>query len=282
MPHQTSLRALYQRVLRFVFRTTIAGLVFVALLYCSLRVYSAYLTDRALSLLNEATSIKIGATEESILPLVARYGGSKFAAQQPVPIDDCPSKPECKRWNAHLPDYSYGIGISPFKVFYSPERATGWIHRAMTALMIRTPSSWRDPFALRDWEAYADINIRAGRVEAVDSGVYLEGRGRWLANTWRLSADMPQLDMKQKTYVNEGTFLTFPGDGGAGTVHYLTPAATPEQFQAAQSFNTSCLTGLSPCRCLSELSPRAFQYLEQHPDAGGTIMTDDCPNPRRP
>jgi hypothetical protein len=152
----------------------------------------------------------------------------------------------------------------------------------MTALMIRTPSSWRDPFALRDWEAYADISIRAGRVEAVDSGVYLEGRGRWLANTWRLSVDMPHLDMKQKTYVIEGTFLTFPGDGGAGTVHYLTPAATDEQFQSAQSFNTSCLTGLSPCRRLSELSPRAFQYLEQHPDAGGTIMTDDCPNPRGP
>jgi len=148
--------------------------------------------------------------------------------------------------------------------------------------MFRTPSFWRDPFSLRDWVVFANVSIRAGRVEAVGSGLYVEGRTRWLSNNWELSADMPHLDgldIQPKDYAISGYFVTFPGHGGAGTQHYLTPAATPEQFQAARNINTSCLTGLIPCRCLSDLSPRAFRYLGQHPETGSTIITDGCPNP---
>ncbi|MGA9669950.1 MAG: hypothetical protein WBQ94_12120, partial [Terracidiphilus sp.] len=95
--------------------------------------------------------------------------------------------------------------------------------------------------------------------------------------TWNLSTEMPDLSMRSKAYAIDGTFLTFPGNGGAGTVHNLTPAATPEQIESAQSFNTRCITGLLPCRCLSDLTPLAFQYLSRHTDAGSSIETDDCP-----
>jgi hypothetical protein len=145
--------------------------------------------------------------------------------------------------------------------------------------MFETPSSWRDPMSLRDWLTEVQICIHSGRVVKVYSSVFVEGSTRWLGNTWQLSAEMPDLDMRSKVYAISGTFLTFPGNGGAGTEHYLTPAATPEQFQSAQSFNTHCLTGLTPCRCLSDLTPRAFLYMSQHPEAGSTIGTDDCPNP---
>jgi hypothetical protein len=190
-----------------------------------------------------------------------------------------PYRADCEYHNAHLPDYAYDVGLSPFNVFSAPDRQTGRLHRALVALMIQTPSSWRDPFSLRDWEVFADIRIRAGRVETVNSGLFVEGRTRWLGNTWELSADMPHLDMRPKDYAISGTFLTFPGNGGAGTEHYLTPAATLEQFQAAHSFNSRCLTGIIPCHCLSDLTPRAFQYLNQHPEVGSTITTDDCPSP---
>lgn len=82
-------------------------------------------------------------------------------------------------------------------------------------------------------------------------------------------------------YAIEGTFLTFPGNGGAGTEHYLTQEATQEQFDIAHDFNARCLTGLLPCRCPIDMSPRAFQYVAQHPDAGGLVQNDDCPNPAR-
>jgi hypothetical protein len=146
--------------------------------------------------------------------------------------------------------------------------------------MIRIPSEWRDPFSLRDTWTEVVISIRAKRVVAVSGNLYVEGRGRWLGNKWSLSAEMPHVDgvdVRSKGYAIDGTFLTFPGHGGAGTVQHLTPAATPEQFKSAQSINTRCITGLVPCRCLSDLTPLAFQYLSRHPDVGSSIETDDCP-----
>jgi hypothetical protein len=274
--------SLYHRLLRLAFGLTMAALVLIALLYCGLRAYTGYLAHRAFSLLDEAARIQVGATEGSILPFVARYGCVKWIPESPIPTDDCPIKANCEYHNAHLPDYAYGIGLSPFNVFSAPDRQTGRLHRALVALMIQTPSSWRDPFSLRDWEVFTDVRIRAGHVEAVNSGLYVEGRTRWLGNTWELSADMNHPEWRSKAYVIVGTFLTFPGNGGAGTMHFLTPAATPEQFQVARSFNTRCLTGIIPCRCLSDLSPLAFQYLGRHPEAGSTITTDDCPSPHNP
>jgi hypothetical protein len=259
-----------------------AALVLIALLYCGLRIYTGYLTHRATSLLDEATRIQVGATEDSILPLVSRYHGVKWTPPPPTPIDDCSDKAECEYRNARIPDYAYYLDLSPFDVMSALNRQTGRLHRALAALMFQTSNSWRDPFSLRDWLVYVQINIHAGRVEEINSGLFVGGSTRWLGNTWVLSADMPRLDMRSKAYAVSGTFLTFPGNGGAGTEHYLTPAATPEQFQAAQSFNVRCLTGFIPCRCLGDLSPRAIQYMSQHPEVGNTITTSDCPSPHEP
>ena len=282
MPLQSRLRAVYHGLLCLTLRLTMALLVLMALLYCGLRAYTVYITSRAVSLLDDATHIQIGATEESILPFVSRYGGRRWTSPVPEDTGDCPNKADCEYYNAHIPDYAYGVGISPFNVMSAPERQTGGLHRALAALMIQTPSSWRDPFSLRDWEVFADIHIRAGHVQKVFSGLYVEGRTRWLGNTWELSADQPHLDMQSKDYAISGTFLTFPGNGGAGTEHYLTPAATPEQVRAAHSFNVRCLSGFIPCRCLVDLSPRAFQYMNQHPEVGDTITTPGCPSSHGP
>jgi len=249
------------------------------LLYCGLRVYTVNLGHKSITLLDEAARIQIGASENSILPLVARYSGVKWTPPPPAPTDDCVDKAACEYENAHRPDYQYEIALSPFKVLPStltqarPER----IHRLLTFLMIRTPSEWRDPFSLRDTWTQVAISIRAGRVVAVSGNLYVEGRTRWLGNSWYLSSETQHLDMPLKAYAISGTFLTFPGHGGAGTVHYLTPSATPEQFKSAQSIDTRCVTGLVPCHCLSDLTPVAFQYLSRHPDVGSSIQTDDCP-----
>jgi hypothetical protein len=252
------------------------------IIYCGLRLYTVNLGHRSIALLNEAARIPIGASEDSILPLTVRYGGIKWTLP-PHTCDDSTDKVGCEYQNAHRPDYNYGFALSPFDVMSSRKDLTGRVQRLLSVLMIRTPSEWRDPFALRDWLVDVEISVRAGRVVAVGGYLYVEGRNRWLGNTWRLSAQMPDPDMRQKAYAIDGTFLTFPGNGGAGTVEYLAPAATPEQFKSAQSFNTRCITGLVPCRCLSDLTPLAFQYLGCHPDVGSSIETDDCPyrlNPR--
>jgi hypothetical protein len=246
------------------------------LVYCGLRVYTVNLGHKSITLLDEAVRVPIGASEGSILPLVARYGGTKWTLPPPTPTDDCVDKAACEYQNAHRPDYNYGFALSPFDVMSSPNDQAR-VHRLLSILMIRTPSALRDPISMRDWLVGVEISIRGGRVVAVGGYLYVEGRNRWLGNTWDLSDELPDLDMRPKAYAISGIFLTFPGNGGGGTVHYLTPAATPEQFKSAQSFNTRCITGLVPCRCLSDLTPLAFQYLSRHPEVGSSIETDDCP-----
>jgi hypothetical protein len=269
-------KVLYRGLPRLVLRLTMFVVVFIALLCCGLRAYTAYLAHRAVSVLAEAARIQVGATERSILPLVARYGAVKWRPQQPISTADCPDKAGCERFNANLPDYAYDVDIAPFNALSAPYPQTGGLHRALAFLMVQIPSSWRDPISLRDWLTEVQICIRSGRVVKVYSSVFVEGRTRWLGSTWELSADDHDHEVPPKAYVVDGGALTFPGNGGAGTLQFLTPAATAEQLLAAHSFNARCITGLIPCRRLCDLSPRVFQYLNQHPEIGNIVGTDDC------
>ncbi len=278
MAPTASSSALYNPLLRLVLRLTMLVVVLIALLCCGLRVYTAYLVHRAVALLDEAARIAVGAAEDSILPLVSRYGGQRQIPSPPEDIQDCPNKADCEYRNAHIPDYSYEIDLSALNVYSGPDRQPGRLCRAQAFLMMRTPIFLREPLSMRFWTADVIISIHAGRVETIHSGLYVEGRPAWLGNAWTLSADMPS-EWRPKNYVVDGTFLEMWNDGGAGTNHYLTPAATPEQFQAAHEFNARCLTGFIPCRCLSDLSPGAFQYMTKHPEIGDTITTPGCPSP---
>jgi len=282
MPSVTPSGALCHRLLRLALRLTMAALVLIALLYCGLRIYAGYLAHRAVSLLAEADCIQVGATEDSILPLVARYGAFKWKPESPIPTDGCPDKARCEYYNAHRSDYAYGIALAPFNVMSAPYPQTGHLRRTIAALMIQTPSSWRDPLSLRDWEIEVEIYIRSGRVEKVLGSIFVEGRTRWLGNTWVLSADTHDQEIGPRAYKIIGTALTFPGNGGGGILQYLTPAATAEQLLAAHSFDARCLTGVVPCRHLCDLTPRAFQYLNQHPEFGNIVASDDCLGPQKP
>lgn len=270
--------ALSHRLAHLVLGVTIGAFVLIILVCCGLHAYTHYVAHQAITLLDETARIPIGANEDSVLPLVARYGGIRLVPPSPTPTDNCVDKEECEYQNARIPDYIYEMEVSPFHVFSPPDDQAGRVHHVLSVLMFQTRSSWRDPFSLRDWTVEANISMRAGRVEAVSGAVYVEGRTRWLGNTWRLSAEMPRLDLGSKAYAVNGTFLTFPGHGGAGTNQYLTPAATPEQVRAAQSFNARCITNFVPCRCPSDLTPLAFRYLNRHPEAGDTVVADDCPS----
>src|SRR5580698_2189531 len=166
MPHATPLRALYHGLPRLALRLALAGLIIIALLYCGLRIYTVNLGHKSIALLDEAARIPIGASEDSILPLVARYGGTKWAPLPPTPSDDCIDKAACEYQNAHRPDYSYGFALSPFGVL-SSRKQTGRVHHLLAILMIRTPSVLRGAISMRDWLVGAEISIRGGRVDSV-------------------------------------------------------------------------------------------------------------------
>lgn len=270
MPPSAYLRAFYLRLLRLRLRISISVLLIVVFAYGGLRAYTVYLTHRAVILLGEATHIQIGDSEESVLPLVARYGGVKQLPPPPEPTDDCRIKAACKDRNAHIPDYTYEIDLSPFNVFSAMHQELRGIHLTLGYLMFRTPIFVRNLVSLRDWDAFAYIGIRAGRVEIVGCGLFVEGRDRWLGHSWRLSTDFPDYDKPQETYRADEGWLEINTTGDM-TSHHLTPAATAEQVQAARSINTQCLTGLIPCSSLHDLSPRAYEYKKRHPDADSNL-----------
>jgi hypothetical protein len=103
------LRALSHRARQLAFKFAISAIVLIVLLCCGLRAYTVYIGHRAITLLDEAAQIPVGATEDSILPLVHRYSGFKRAAPKPTPTADCPDKADCEYQNAHIPDYTYEI-----------------------------------------------------------------------------------------------------------------------------------------------------------------------------
>jgi hypothetical protein len=276
MPPAAIRRVLNSGPFRFACRLGVATLVLIVLLYCGLRAYTVYLTHRAVLVLDEAARIQVGSTERSILPFVARYGAVKWKPQQPISTNDCPDKASCERFNANLPDYAYEVDIAPFNVLSVTPPQTGRFRRVLTFLMIQTPSSLRNPISLRDWLTEVQICIRGGHVVNVYSSVFVEGRNRWLGSTWELSSDEHDNGVPPKAYEVHGTDLSFPGNGGAGVLQFLTPAATAEQALAAHSFDARCLTGFMPCRRLCDLSPRAFQYINQHPEVSNIVRTDDC------
>lgn len=282
MPPRPSLRLLGRRLLRLTFRLAAAGFILALLIYCSLRIYAHYIANRAVKVLHEAAQIQIGATEDSILPFVTRFGAVKWNPESPESVEDCVDKASCEYHNAHLSDYAYEVDLSPFNIMSGRAQESGRFHRALAALMIGTPSSWRDPFSMRDWSVYAQVLIRSGHVEGVHSGLFVEGRSRWLGDTWDLSREMHGLGDRSKSYYIEGSFLTFPGNGGAGVIHLLTPATTTDQLQVAHSFNSRCLSGLIPCSRLCDLTPRTFDYLKQHPESGNLISSEGCLDPNNP
>ena len=271
--------ALSHRLFRLALRLTMFLVVLIGLICCSLRVYTVHLAHRAVALLDEAAGIQVGATEGSIMPFISRYGGQKLIPSPPEDIEDCPDKADCQYHDAHVPDYSYEVDLSTLNVYSGPDWHPGRLGRALAVLMTRTSTFWRNPLSLRFWMTDVVIRIRAGRVEAIHGGLYVEGSPAWLGNAWTLSADMPHPEWRPNTYFVDGTFLEMWNGGGAGTNHYLTTAATPEQFHAARGINARCLTDFIPCRCLGDLNPRAFQYMSKHSEVGDTVTTPGCPSP---
>ena len=136
--------------------------------------------------------------------------------------------------------------------------------------MFRTPIFLRNLLSLRDCYAFAYVRIRGGRVEGVNSGLFVEGRARWLGHSWHLLGEMFPPSRPQKTYSAEEGFLEL-NTGGESTDQSITPAANAEQFNAARSINTSCLTDLIPCGSLHDLSPRAFEYKKLHPESDSNL-----------
>jgi hypothetical protein len=233
----------------------ILSLFAVLLISCvGLHIYSRYAVDRAVSMLTEAALIKVGDSEETVLPFVARYGG----------IKGNPSSTQ-----ADSAGHSYGMKLSPFQVFSNG-------HGAMAYLMAYAPNYLRDPLGLRNWLVVVDINLQNGHVKSVSGDAFVEGGGKWLGNSWHKLAGV---DEASSAYSVSMSFLNIAQSGGSGLDESFTPIATHDQERISYDFNRSCFTGLIPCSTLCDFNPSLFRYLKSHPEIEGNFDANYCRKP---
>jgi hypothetical protein len=229
------------------------ALLFVAC--CGVHFYSRYKMKQALSLLTEATAIKVGDNEETVLPLIARYGGTKIY-------------PESAQ--ADSAGDSYEIKLSPFQVFSNG-------HGAMAYVMAYVPNYLRGFLGLRNWLVTVGVRVQKGRVKSVNGDVFVEGGSRWLGNSWHKS---PGVDEASSAYSVEMSSLNIARNGGSGLDESFPPAATHEQERISYEFNRSCLTGFIPCSTLCDFKPNLFRYLKEHPEVRVNFEIDRCRLPQ--
>jgi hypothetical protein len=264
---------------RLGLRLVIAALVLAAALYGSLRAYVEYEAHRATSMLAEASRVQVGATEASVLQLIRRYGGYKWTPEPLPPREDWTDLYEYEYQKNMLSDYGYILEVKPFGFLTVAAAQTGrrgQFDDAARAAKNAVPPGLRPILGMRDWFAGVQLSIRGGRVQQVSATVLVKGRSEWIGHEWEFANAMPRSDMQSKAFTIESAILEMEDSGGMEIQNYLTPRASEEEFQAARSFNTRCLTSIASCDGLCDLAPRALQYLKQHPDVNGGVVPPKC------
>jgi hypothetical protein len=250
---------------RFRIPLMIALLLFISILVFSivLHVYSHTLARKALSLLSEAATIKVGSTENSIIPLVSRYGGAKWHPSISF-ADDSYDDNGNRRISGSTNLYSYEMKISPFHAFTAKGERTGRLHTALIYLMGHSPNYLRDPLGLRNWLVDVHVRIQDGRVAAVSGTALVEGSNGWLGDDWTHSSDLDEANGVSPAYSVQTTILEIPPANGQGLIEWSTPRATSDQAQATYNVNDRCFNGILPCASLHEFKPDVFKYLKNH------------------
>ena len=267
-------------------RVIIAGAIVATALCAMAWNYTAYNASRAKSLLAEASRVRIGDSEASVLALVQRYGGFKWEPSGSTrttmsPRENWVDKSEYEHALRTYPDYAYAIQLDPwgFPTIAPESDARRRLNAALWSAMDVVPACIRASFGLRKWESEVDIDIRDGRVSKVLGMVLVEGRSRWLNHEWSLVSEMPREPMQSRAYMTEPVDILMMTDRSRGLRNTLTPQASEQEAEAAHVWDTACLTSLRSCTDRCELSPAAFRYMTTHPDVSRPIWEPTCGGP---
>lgn len=255
-------------------RLVVVVLLVVVAAWGSMWGYLGYEAHRTRSMLAQVSSVRVGDTESSILPLVQRYGGYKWTREPFSAEENWISKHEYEYQLGRQSDYQYELQISPFETIF---RRTGRLTQALRAMRAVFPTNLRPVLGMRDWGTVAELSIRRNRLRSVSIMTLVEGRSRWVGHRWELAEGMPEYDVPQKTFAISSAFLTLTGPSDIMMENYFTPQSSREEAEAARQFNTRCLTSIRGCKGLCDLAPIAIEYLRLHPDAAWGIIPPKCP-----
>jgi|SRR5208283_3587108 len=255
-------------------RLVITTLLVVAAFWGSLLAYAEYKAHRAISLLAEASSVKIGDPEASVLTLSERYGGYKWPPEPLSPREQWTDLQEYDYQKNLQSDYTYSVEVSPFGITtLHPSRLT----QVMRVMKKAVPARLRPILGMRNWGVGADFAIRNGRVQSVSATALLEGSSQWLGHEWRFANEMPHHELRGRVLVVDSAILEMEDGSGTAIENFFTTEASEEEIQTARKFNAECLTSIRGCDGLCDVAPRTLEYLKQHPAARGNITPPKCP-----
>jgi len=243
----------------------VVGLLAVAvgvLLLCHVTawLFLAYQIHRASEMLAEIQRVSVGNSEDSIRPLLKRFGGYRWDVQLGA-----------------LEDFNYVLEVNPWRY---PTLSNGRERPIGTGLNVRL----RRALGLRQWLVMSEISIKKQRVVAVQAETYVEGKTMWLGTSWRLSEKPREFERDPAAeYVQwpPEPNLDFVSPGilemgiGGGTIweFWVKPSLPTVQHQVAKRWDFGCLDSFRGCDSLCDLLPEATQFFNEHnelaPKGGG-------------
>jgi hypothetical protein len=251
--------------------------------------YAEYEAQRAKRLLAEAGRIRIGDNEVSIQPVLRQFGDGKCVPSETLeqrPKENWIDEAAYEHWLRNRPDCTYFVAVDPWVSPLSPESrrfAESKAYLRAKQAMWAIPGRVRSLVGMREWNTALSISIRGGHVTAVRAGVYVESRDHWLGHHWELLEEMPYDPYGRPSveYEADGTFLSFgfgsdSGSGETAIINHMTAKADEDEVQAARSLDMSCLTHISACKGMCDLSHLTIEYLKRHPDASRGYAVPKC------
>jgi hypothetical protein len=208
---------------------------------------------RASQLFEEIHNVRIGDTEQSIKPLIERYGG--------------------RRWDVQVgafEDYNYALVVNPW---WFPSLTRSKLADKFHTITLMVNPRTRAVVGLRMWYVGGEISIKDHRVVAVQSETVVEAKYMWLGAMWRSSdkprefersADAPDKSPPREDFVSSGILDMANGTGTSWD--FWTTSSSPEvQTRMARVTNFECLHPFSTCETPCDLLPEATESFRTHP-----------------
>jgi len=249
-----------RRRLGVVVRLLAVAIGLLLLCYVAARLLLAYEIHRASQMLEKVRAVNVGDSEDSIRPLLKRFGGYRWDVQLGA-----------------LENYNYVLEINPWRY---PTLSNHREHPIKTGFNARI----RSAFGLRQWLVLSEIAIKKQQVVAVQAETYVEGKTMWLGTSWRLSekpreferdptADYLQWPPEPDLDLVSSAILEMGIGGGASWSFWVKPSSPTIQRKAANRWDFGCLDSFRGCDSLCDLLPEAARFLHEQsgfsPRGGG-------------
>lgn len=247
------LRDMKRRTVRLLQLVVAAASALVLCCFVTARLILANRIHHACEMLAMVQAIRIGDSEDSIRPLLKRFGGYRWERQLGA-----------------LEDYNDELLVNPWRF---PTFSGGESTPVGAALNARI----RRAIGFRYWMVSCEIAVKEKLIVAVQADTFVEGSDRWLGTSWRLSekpreyardpkADYlvwpPQPDLD---FVSTA-ILEMRDSSGDAWAFWVKPSSPTVERQVASRWNLSCLDSFRGCDNMCDLLPEARRFFAEHSD----------------